>query len=120
MNEEAIAQNVSSESVPPSVVKEAEVKLKEMSRKAKERQHEATGRKTQSAPPSPGKSNVNLFLVGGLGVSLLGILYLILRKPKEEWVFTPVEKSPEKPVRKEEEHTEPRKMTKPDLELNSF
>lgn len=103
--------------VVPIAVKEAEMKLKEMSRKAKER-------KTASAPRKPstpkGWSNLNLFLAGGMGAGIFGILYLIFRKPKEEWVFTPHEQSPEKPVRKEESKPPEQKKTKPDFELNSF
>ena len=63
-------------------VKEAEVKLKEMSRKAKER-------KSASAPRKPAQrqsgSNLRLVFIGGFGVGVLGILYLMLR-PKEELV----------------------------------
>ena len=124
--------------VPPpevqsSVVKEAEVKLKEMSRKAKERQHEATRRKSQTATRKPPQrqdgSNLRLVLIGGLGLGVLGILYLMLRKPaKEEFVFTPYEppkRSPQKP--KEDSvstrHEEQKKMPEREatgFEINSF
>lgn len=98
----------------PIEVKEAEVKLKEMSRKAKERKTQTAPRK----PPTPKKSNFNLLLVGGLGVGILGVLYLVFRKPKEDWVFTPNEE----PVKKEasppsapEPKKERKQMTKPEF-----
>ena len=101
-----------SESVPPAVVKEAEVKLKEMSRKAKERKS-ATVRKP---PQKQSGSNLRLALIGGFGVGVLGILYLMFRKPKEEQ-----ERSdgptvpPQIPVKQS-----PEKKSKPEFELNSF
>lgn len=102
-----------SETSTPVKVKEAEHKLKEMSKRAKERKA-STPRK----PPSPkpkGWSNFNLLLAGGMGAGIFSILYLILRKPKEEWKFTPAEKGAikEHPV-PEPEAARP-KETKPEV-----
>ena len=92
-------------------VKEAEVKLKEMSRKAKERKTTQVSRKP---PQRQGSQNLRLVLIGGFGVGVLGILYLMLR-PKE-YVFTPNEDK-EKPVSPVKE-----KPPKPEtgFEINSF
>ena len=112
-------------------VKEAEVKLKEMSRKAKERKSTQTTRKP---PQRQSGSNLRLALIGGFGVGVLGILYLMFRSvsneargSKEDWVFTPKEKDGEKPVkqrklevRESPKKDEPRKMIKPEFEMNSF
>lgn len=121
----------------PAVVKEAEVKLKEMSRKAKERKTQTT---TRRPPQRQSVTNLRLVLIGGFGISVLGILYLMLR-PKEELVFseqnkvlTPQEKDDENPVkqrklreRESSKKDEPRKMVKPEreheatrFEMNSF
>ena len=71
----------------PTEVKQAEQKLKEMSRKAKEKRASSAPRK----PSSPKSwSNLNLFLAGGMGAGIFDILYLIFRKPKEGWVFHPI------------------------------
>ena len=113
--------------VDHKVEKEAEVKLKEMSRRAKERK---TTQSTASRRPPQRHSDTNLrlILVGGIGMGVLGILYLMLRKPKEEWVFTQNDNS-EKPKKQDKEEEPPvrtssgestRKMTKPEFELNSF
>ena len=84
-----------SETSNPTVVN-PEVKLKEISRKAKERKT-TTPRKTPSPRPK-GWTNLNLFLAGGLGAGIIGILYLILREPgKTEYKFVPAKtEEPEK------------------------
>ena len=109
-----------------SVVKEAEVKLKEMSRKAKERKSQTAPRNVRS--PKQGGSNLRMFLIGVSGISVLGILYLLLRNPKEERnkVLTPdndgrqgVEEKPRRsdtPFPQKEETPKP----KSDFEINSF
>ena len=82
---------------PPKVVREAEHKLKEMSRKAKER------KTAQSASKHPkGLSEVNYFwlVIGGLGA--LGVGYLVFGKKDPEvrpkrFKFVPRPKTPEKP-----------------------
>ena len=92
MSEETVSREDRSvgptHTLPPTVadhrvVKEAEVKFKEMSRKAKERQHEATRRKTQTnsrrPPQRQSGSNLRLALIAGFGIGVLGILYLMLR-----------------------------------------
>ena len=103
----------------PAAVKEAEVKLKEMSRKAKER-------KTASAPRKPPQrqsgSNLRLALIGGFGIGVLGILYFMLRKPKEEFVFTPNEgkEKPPKPVSPVKEKPPQSNAPETGFEMNSF
>ena len=110
----------------PAIVKEAEVKLKEMSRKAKER-------KTASVPRKPPQrqsgtnalargTSLRLVLIGGLGVGVLGILYLMLgRGPKEEFVSSPnknpVREIPQKP---ESKSVSPIKEKPSQFEMNSF
>ena len=109
------------------VVKEAEVKLKEMSRKAKERKTVASA--PRKPPQKQGTPNLRLVFIGGLGIGVLGILYLMLRGgQKEQLVFTPKESeatrasadAPQKPVQ-----ASPKKKTQPQssetrFEMNSF
>ena len=116
-------------SASPKVVKEAEHKLKEMSRKAKERQHEATRRKTaqNNARHQKGLSEVNYFwlVIGGLGA--LGVGYLVFGpdrrepevKPRQRFKYVPPPKpkTPETtPVVEKEEKT----SEAPKFELNCF
>ena len=120
---------------PPVVAKEAETKLKDMSRKAKERQQKTQG--SRRAGPQKNDTNLRLLLVGGVGIGVLGILYLMLR-PKEELNFVPTQGdkySSPKPVKKRqheaelrsEKKQEPKRatarreaMTQPEFEINSF
>ena len=74
----------------PVAVKEAESKLKEMSKQAKERKA-STPRKTFSPKPKAW-TNLNLFLAGGMGAGIFGILYLIFRKPEVEYKFVPAKR----------------------------
>ena len=82
---------------PPKVVKEAEHKLKEMSRKAKER------KAAHYASKHPkGLSEINYFwlVIGGLGA--LGVGYLVFGrkeqepKPRQRFKFVPKPKTPVK------------------------
>ena len=102
---------------PPKVVKEAEHKLKEMSRKAKERKTAHNASKH-----SKGLSEINYFwlVIGGLGA--LGVGYLVFgkkdqaQKPRQRFKFVPPPvKEPvrETPVEKEEKD-------RPKFELNCF
>ena len=127
---EAPPKPVPSDRALPKVVREAEHKLKEMSRKAKERQHEATRRKTaHNASRHPkGLSEVNYFwlVIGGLGA--LGVGYLVFgadrreaQKPRTRYKFVPPPKpkTPEKtPVK--EEVIEKEEKPVPKFELNCF
>lgn len=95
----------------------SEVKLKEISRKAKERK--------PATPKKPrGSSNLSLFLMGGIEAGIIGILYLILRKPEVEYRFVPAKR--EEPSEAKDDHKEetkkekPNKKTTPEFELNSF
>ena len=112
---------------PPRVVREAEHKLKEMSRKAKER------RNAQTTVRQPrGLSEINYFwlVIGGLGA--LGVGYLIFGNKEPEpkrpryssragYRFVPKPKTPEKATN----HSEPdiqkeEKPACPAFELNCF
>ena len=113
-------------SMPPKIVKEAEHKLKEMSRKAKER------KTAHNASKQKALSEVNYFwlVIGGLGALAVG--YLVFGgkepevKPRPRYRFVPKPKTPEgsaltpkakkvkePPVEKEEEPV-------PKFELNCF
>ena len=107
----------------PDTVVNSEVKLKEISRKAKERKP-TTPKKTPSPKPK-GWTNFNFFLAGGLGAGMV-ILYLFLRKPKVEYRFVPAKKEKDDSDEKDSEASrlghkkeEPSK-TVPEFELNSF
>ena len=104
-------QTISTEDPTPVPVKEAEVKLKEMSRKAKERKTVSKARNVR--PPKQGGSNLRMVLIGGFGIGVLGILYLMLRPGEEEFVSeheVPQQSdTPKKPVQSSKE-----------FEMNSF
>ena len=107
MEEETVRETQNESSVktppdPPKVVREAEHKLKEMSRKAKERQHEATRRQrgtAHNASKQKALSEKNYFwlVIGGLGA--LGVGYLVFGKgdtdrreppkPRQRFKFVP-------------------------------
>ena len=104
----------------PKVVREAEHKLKEMSRKAKERKTAQNASKQ-----SKGLSEINYFwlVIGGLGA--LGVGYLVFGKkepkprPRFKFVPKPTPKTPEKvPVK--EPVVEKEEKTVPKFELNCF
>ena len=122
-------ESVPSPSVPPKMVKEAEHKLKEMSRKAKERKTAHNASKQ-----SKGLSEVNYFwlVIGGLGA--LGVGYLVFGKKERQpeatrpdqrgprqrpvaYAYVPKPKTPEVPVKEEVEKEE---KTAPKFELNCF
>ena len=104
---------------PPRVVKEAENKLKEMSRKAKEQKN------AQNAVRQPkGLSEINYFwlVIGGLGA--LGVGYLMFRNKEPEpkrprYRFVPAPKNEPEPVNEPvvEKEEEP---ACPAFELNCF
>ena len=82
---------------PPKVVREAEHKLKEMSRKAKERK---TAQNTARQKSNLSEINYFWLVIGGLGA--LGVGYLVLgnkdQAPKQRprFKFVPKPKTPEK------------------------
>ena len=101
----------------PRVVKEAEHKLKEMSRKAKERKTVQNNSKQRNK-----LSEINYFwiVIGGIGA--LGIGYLVLGnrkqsapRPKFRSVPRPIPKTPVKEKVEKEERPAP-----PKFELNCF
>ena len=122
-------------SASPKVVREAEHKLKEMSRKAKERKTAHNASKQ-----SKGLSEVNYFwlVIGGLGA--LGVGYLVFGKkdpevkprPRFKFVRTkssgqspppPKPKTPEKvkePIVEKESVLYPSRVATPKFELNCF
>ena len=102
---------------PPRVVKEAEHKLKEMSRKAKERKN---GQTTVRQPK--GLSEINYFwlVIGGIGA--LGLGYLIFgnkdpepKRPRYRFVPKPEPEPVKEPNIEKEE-----KPACPAFELNCF
>ena len=106
----------------PKVVREAEHKLKEMSRKAKERKTAHNASKN-----AKGLSEINYFwlVIGGLGA--LGVGYLVFWKkepdprPRQRFKFVPKPKTPEK--RREgpkEPIVEKKEKPVPKFELNCF
>ena len=117
----------------PKVVKEAEHKLKEMSRKAKERKTAHNASKNSKA-----LSETNYFwlVIGGLGA--LGVGYLVFgkkepeQKPRQRFKFVPKPKTPEKvPVKDSvstrqrqlearDEVVEKESVATPKFELNCF
>ena len=116
-------------SASPKVVREAEHKLKEMSRKAKERKTAHNASKNSNA-----LSEINYFwlVIGGLGA--LGVGYLVFGKkeetpkPRQRFKFVPKPKTPEKtPVRAslsgqspQEPIIEKQEKSVPKFELNCF
>ena len=105
---------------PPKVVREAEQKLKEMSRKAKER------KTAQNTSKQKGLSEVNYFwiVIGGLGA--LGVGYLVFgrkepeRRPRQRPVaYVPPPPAPKTPEKVSEEIGRDRVAT-PKFELNCF
>ena len=95
---------------PPRVVKEAEIKLKEMSRKAKERKNVFKQTKVKN------EGIYFWYFLGGLGA--IGLGYIILRRKKEtpkRPVYSFVSKSA--PVKDTEEE---KKEDKPSFQLNCF
>ena len=113
---------------PPKVVKEAEHKLKEMSRKAKERKTAHNASKNYKAL---NEANYFWLVIGGLGA--LGVGYLVFgkkdpeTKPRQRFKFVPPPKpkTPEKPkeevVEKEEKTSEATACRPvPKFELNCF
>ena len=120
----------------PKVVREAEHKLKEMSRKAKERKtaHNASKHGVAGHKWSKALSEVNYFwlVIGGLGA--LGVGYLVFgkkepeRKPRQRFKFVPRAsglthppgpKTPEK-VPVNEPPVEKQEKPVPKFELNCF
>ena len=129
--EEAPPNPVSND--PPKVVKEAEHKLKEMSRKAKERSDSTRHRGTvHNASKQKALSEINYFwlVIGGLGA--LGVGYLVFGpgrrepapKPRQRFKFVPKPKTPEKvPVQPSASGQSPREdeeKSVPKFELNCF
>ena len=103
-----------------SVVKEAEVKLKEMSRKAKERKTTQTA--SRRVAQKQGSPNLRLVFIGGFGIGVLGILYLMLRRGQEEkLVFVPKEReaTPVKEERSDGSSSLP-PQSETRFEMNSF
>ena len=127
MSEEANTNTVSESVAPPPspVVKEAEVKLKEMSRKAKERKTASAPRRVSAKQDG---TNLRMVLIGGFGVGVLGILYLMLRQgPKEKFIFTPIKvEEPPKLSPKKETPPAPKRsvgsstLSETGFEMNSF
>ena len=129
MSEETqTASETQSEATPP--VKEAEVKLKEMSRKAKERKTATVSRSVSTRSPKNTGSNLRLVLIGGLGVGVLGILYLMLsdkheargQGPKERNEVPTPNENPEKQRNEKpiSPKKDPPKINKTEFEINSF
>ena len=104
---------------PPKVVKEAEHKLKEMSRKAKER-------KAHNASKGLSETNYFWLVIGGLGA--LGVGYLVFwkkdpeQKPRQRFkgqrpvAYASVPKTPED----KEPVIEKESLAAPKFELNCF
>ena len=144
MSEEALARgnevNTVLEStepkVSPAIMKEAEVKLKEMSRKAKERKtapRRAPSQKNNGSDALARGTSLRLLLIGGVGISVLGILYLMLRKNENEHEvlrmshITPSQRpekegpSPKQEPKKEDDLSIAGGVASPpEFELNSF
>ena len=104
----------------PKVVREAEHKLKEMSRKAKERK---TAHNTSKHPRGLSEINYFYLVLGGLGA--LGVGYLVFgtkdrepSKPRQRFKFVPKQKTPEKVSVNEEIKKEEKEG--PKFELNCF
>ena len=104
---------------PPKVVREAEHKLKEMSRKAKERK---TAQNTAKRKNNLSVINYFWLVIGGIGA--LGVGYLVFgnkeQAPKQRprFKFVPRPKTPEKtPVN---EVVEKKEKNTPKFELNCF
>ena len=115
---------------PPKVVREAEHKLKEMSRKAKERSDSTRHRGTahNASKQSRGLSEMNYFWLVIGGLSALGVGYLVFGtdrreppKPPQRFKFVPPPgpKTPEKTPAKEPIVEKEEKNT-PKFELNCF
>ena len=108
---------------PSPTVKEAEVKLKEMSRKAKERsdstRHRGAANAPRRSPQRQSGSNLRLVLIGVLGIGALGILYLMLRGNEVPSPQKPVQPSVLSPKKDENKAPSP-KGFKTEFEINSF
>lgn len=74
-------------------IKNPEIKLKEMSRKAKEKRAQGGGKPTQKTTKN-NWTNLNMLLFRIGGASVLGIVYLIFEESsKKEFKFVPVERN---------------------------
>ena len=104
---------------PPKVVKEAEHKLKEMSRKAKERKTAYNASKTKTLS----ETNYFWLVIGGLGA--LGVGYLVFWKkdpevrPRARFKFVPAP-APKTPEKVKEPIVEKEEKAVPKFELNCF
>ena len=103
---------------PPKVVREAEHKLKEMSRKAKERK---TAHNASKNPKALSEINYFWLVIGGLGALCVGYLVFGKKEPRPKprpryaYVPPPAPKTPVKePIVEKEEKPVPK------FELNCF
>ena len=109
--------------VPPRVVREAEHKLKEMSRKAKERKTAHNASKNYK-----GLNEVNYFwlVIGGLGALTVGYLVFGKKdevKPRQRFKFVPPPEKVKEPVRASlsgQSPVEKEEKPGPKFELNCF
>ena len=127
---ESVASHSATPNAPPKVVqtkssgqspREAEHKLKEMSRKAKERKTAHNASKTKALS----ETNYFWLVIGGLGA--LGVGYLVFGKkdpdppkPRPRFKFVPRAKTPEKVPVREDNIVKESVELRPKFELNCF